>query len=763
MSVSTRELAAILFADIVGYTTSMQHDEDAALQMVRDYQEILQSAAEAHGGRIYKNYGDGSLLVFPNSAGAVLAAIQIQADCMRDRTIPVRIGMHVGEFVVRDGDLYGNGINLASRIESLGVAGSILMSGDVQRKVKNRPELDLVRVGVYQFKNVDEPVEVFAIKGEGLRVPPRDRTHGLLASGKRGRRSRLWIGLISVVALLAAAWWFVVGKDAPARIAETDRARSIVVSVFDNQTNDPSLDAFGNMISDWTTSSLKETGEANIVNLANLPDSSMVSAINQVNSAAAQAIGIDLILRGRYYLTESQLTIVGDIIDSGNRSTIESFSVTGRRDDLSELLAQFARDVQSYWAVRDLDRFLNNPPDYQAYRHWKAAQPLKYSDPAKSQELLRQAYQRDTNFMAPLFELYAFASNQNDQAAKEEIIAVLASKSDQFTTWESLSFDIIRAMEERNFLLVAQLSERRFAMDQSDHAANSNAASFYGWTNRPGKALEVYNRFDERLLGEETSVLSWRETCNAFSLYLLGRYLEVAEVATSYAYPKMPVALAVIHLKSLVRMDSLHTARVQFEDYRRSGTYNMSGQPSPADDLPVLVCDELYLTGHEQEIEYYVQKLLEVVENDRDSPNNAKLRGLVAFYRQQYAMAAGHWESESTFSSSLPGWMNAGIELEHQSRLGHAYAMAEMPEQADSILLSHFSKRKEEPALLAAQQYYAARILGALGKGDEAVASLNAAIKNGFSFFRPSVFHQDPFLRPLSGHPGFAEILRPKG
>ncbi|MDX1408829.1 MAG: hypothetical protein R3330_11865, partial [Saprospiraceae bacterium] len=272
-----------------------------------------------------------------------------------------------------------------------------------------------------------------------------------------------------------------------------------------------------------------------------------------------------------------------------------------------------------------------------------------------------------------------------------------------------------------------------------------------------------YNKFDERLLGNETQVLSWRETCNAFALYLLGRYSEVVEVVTSYTYPKMPVALAVIHLKSLVRMDSLTAARAQFEHYTLVGTYNMSGQPSPADDVPALVCDELYLTGHEQEIEYYTQKLLEVIASDPDRPDNARLRGLVAFYRGQHVMAARHWEGVSTFSSSLPGWMNEGIELEHQSRLGHAYAMGDMPEQADSILVSHFSARQEMPALLAAQQYYAARVLSALGKEDEAVASLNAAVRNGFSFFRPTVFHQDPFLRPLDGHPGFTEILRPKG
>ncbi|MDX1409259.1 MAG: adenylate/guanylate cyclase domain-containing protein, partial [Saprospiraceae bacterium] len=233
MPVSNRELAAILFADIVGYTTSMQHDEDAALQLVRDYQGILQAAAQAHAGKVFKNYGDGSLLVFPSSVNAVLAARQIQADSIKDISIPLRIGIHVGEFVIRDGDLYGNGINLASRIESLGVPGSILISGEVQRKVKNRPEVDLVRVGVYRFKNVEEPVEVFAVKGDGLNVPRRDRIQGKLESDRSGRRSRLWIGIVAAVAMLAIALWLFKGTSNPPQITDTDRARSIVVSVFD--------------------------------------------------------------------------------------------------------------------------------------------------------------------------------------------------------------------------------------------------------------------------------------------------------------------------------------------------------------------------------------------------------------------------------------------------------------------------------------------------------------------------------------------------
>lgn len=201
-----RRLAAILFADIVGYTGMMQFNEQHALQTIQKYQSILSSSARQSQGRILKNYGDGSLMIFQNSLDAVQAAEKIQEQCGQD--IPLRIGIHVGEFVVRDNDIYGNGVNLASRLESLGVAGSILFSGEVYRKIKNHPELEVKSLGRFRFKNVEEAMEVFALANRGLVVPKRSEMEGKLKDSAKAKLTKPLIWLMSVVGLVLAAVYF---------------------------------------------------------------------------------------------------------------------------------------------------------------------------------------------------------------------------------------------------------------------------------------------------------------------------------------------------------------------------------------------------------------------------------------------------------------------------------------------------------------------------------------------------------------------------
>ena len=177
---STRRLAAILFADIVGYTSLMQHDEKLALQKIKRYQEILDDSANEYNGQILKNYGDGSLMTFSNSVDALKAARDIQEQARIEPTVPLRIGIHVGEFVVEKGDIYGNGVNLASRIESLGIKGAVLFSKNIYQKIKNLPEFETEDLGSFDFKNVDEPMTVYALANEGFPVPLREEMQGKL-------------------------------------------------------------------------------------------------------------------------------------------------------------------------------------------------------------------------------------------------------------------------------------------------------------------------------------------------------------------------------------------------------------------------------------------------------------------------------------------------------------------------------------------------------------------------------------------------------
>jgi TolB-like protein/Flp pilus assembly protein TadD len=155
MNKSKRQLSAIMFTDIVGYTSLMQEDERKA-KMTRD---------------ILQYYGDGTLSIFGSGVEAVLCAIGIQKKLVKDPKIPLRIGVHIGDIVQEEDGIYGDGVNIASRIEPISVPGAVLISDKLQDELGNQPEIKCLSLGSFELKNVKKPVEIFAVVDDGIEVP----------------------------------------------------------------------------------------------------------------------------------------------------------------------------------------------------------------------------------------------------------------------------------------------------------------------------------------------------------------------------------------------------------------------------------------------------------------------------------------------------------------------------------------------------------------------------------------------------------------
>lgn len=170
-----RRLAAILFTDIVGYTAAMQQDEVNAVEMIKRHVNALDKSIAAHGGEILNDYGDGTLCIFSSSAEALQSAVEIQKQLQVEPAVPLRIGLHIGEVFFENGKIMGDGVNLASRIQSLGLANTILYSEEFQDKVKNNPKFRSQDLGFFDFKHVEKPIRVFALANEGL-VVPKEKT-----------------------------------------------------------------------------------------------------------------------------------------------------------------------------------------------------------------------------------------------------------------------------------------------------------------------------------------------------------------------------------------------------------------------------------------------------------------------------------------------------------------------------------------------------------------------------------------------------------
>ena len=157
----SHQLAAILFADVVGYTAMMQEDEEDAVGKINRFRHSLESIAEELNGKIIQYYGDGALLLFQSSTDAAEFAKVLQMEINEPPVIPVRIGIHMGEVLLQKGNVFGDVVNIASRIQALAPPGGIYVSEIVYQNIANKKGLESVFIKQEKLKNVNDPVRIF--------------------------------------------------------------------------------------------------------------------------------------------------------------------------------------------------------------------------------------------------------------------------------------------------------------------------------------------------------------------------------------------------------------------------------------------------------------------------------------------------------------------------------------------------------------------------------------------------------------------------
>ena len=264
----TRKLAAILAADVVGYSRLAGSDEDRTLSRLRGLRsDLVDPAIAAYRGRVVKRTGDGILIEFRSVVDAVRCAIEVQngmvernAGLPPERRIEFRVGIHLGDVVEEsDGDLMGDGVNIAARLESIAKPGAICLSEDAYRQVKSRLDLAVSDLGATQLKNIAEPVRVYSLEvGKAAQARPTKPA----VPKQRSKFVLLGAGIAALILIAGSAWYFL-GANRPATVtSNTPRAGveaahlSIVVLPFTNLSGDPSQDYFADGITENLTTDL---------------------------------------------------------------------------------------------------------------------------------------------------------------------------------------------------------------------------------------------------------------------------------------------------------------------------------------------------------------------------------------------------------------------------------------------------------------------------------------------------------------------------
>jgi len=250
-----RRLAVILAADVAGYSRHMGADEEAALRNLRGHREVFDAAIAAQRGRIFHTAGDSVLAEFAGPVDALRAALAGQeavarrnADLPPERRMLFRIGLHLGDVIVQDQNLLGDGVNVAARLEGIAEPGAICLSRSVYEPVRAALPLDYRPLGEKRLKNIREPVTCYALGGTARRPVPRA---ALVAAGA------------ALVVLLGGAAWMmmpppsspegtapVAGNPAPPSVAAAEDRRSVAVLPFANQSGDAGQDYFSDGITE---------------------------------------------------------------------------------------------------------------------------------------------------------------------------------------------------------------------------------------------------------------------------------------------------------------------------------------------------------------------------------------------------------------------------------------------------------------------------------------------------------------------------------
>ena len=212
----SRRLTAVMFTDVVGYTTMMQEDEEVALNARRRHREALERIVSEAGGEVLQLFGDGGLSIFPSSVNAVIAATELQQTFREEPEVPVRIGIHQGDIELDEFGPAGDAVNIASRIESLSPPGGVLISEKVFAEVRNQPNIDTSPLGLFHFKNVGEPIQLHAVQGGSLTVPEREQLGGPTGEPIGTRAKTLaFLPLLAVGGVLVLAIAALVSAQSP--------------------------------------------------------------------------------------------------------------------------------------------------------------------------------------------------------------------------------------------------------------------------------------------------------------------------------------------------------------------------------------------------------------------------------------------------------------------------------------------------------------------------------------------------------------------
>jgi adenylate cyclase len=467
-----RKLAAIMFTDMVGYSALSQRDEKVALELLEEQRQLLRQIFPRFNGAEIKTIGDGFLVEFTSALEAAQCAIEIQRalskrnhDVPAERRIEVRIGVHIGDVVHRGGDVYGDGVNIASRIEALAGAGGICVSMDVERQIRNALEARFEKLAPTELKNISVPMDLFRIVLPWERRTPAAKSE--IRSPKSEIPSRLigsnvtkfaLIGAIVLLVIGIGWWWTTLPHKTSTPPASTSKITSLAVLPFKNYSSDANQEYFADGMTDLLTTELSGIGALTV--------KSHQSALKFKGSTKStpeigQELHADAIVEGSVLRDGNEVTVNVQLIEAQTDRHLwaKKFErdVTNILKMRNEVVEAIAREIQVTISPEQSSRLSNartvNPAAFQEYllgrQSWNR---LTEKGNADALEHFNRAKEIDPNFAlawAGVADAYGAAADTTvatkealatGKAAAQRALELDDSLAEAHTTLASLQF-----------------------------------------------------------------------------------------------------------------------------------------------------------------------------------------------------------------------------------------------------------------------------------------------------------------------------------
>src|SRR5436309_662041 len=414
-----------MFIDMVGYSALSQRDEKLAQELLEEHRRLLREIFPRFNGTEIKTIGDAFLVEFGSALEAAQCAIEIQrtlakrdADASADRQIQVRIGVHIGDVVHRGGDVYGEGVNIASRIEPVAGPGGIYVSMDVERQIRNALEARFEKLAPIDLKNISVPMDLFRI------VLPWERDTPLKPERQKAfPKSAIpkWTAILILLAIAVGGFLFWQrGNPKSSAAGSAIPEKSIAVLPFGNLSRDPDNAYFADGIQDEILTRLSKIADLKVISRTSTQH--YKSAPENLPEIAKQ-LGVAHILEGSVQKSGEAVRVNVQLIKAANDSHLWADTYDRRLTDIflveSEVAKAIADQLQAKLTGREEQAIAakptNNPEAYDAFLRGLAYTLKTLSTPVNAlgaQKYLREAVRLDPKF-ALAWALLSIADSRN--------------------------------------------------------------------------------------------------------------------------------------------------------------------------------------------------------------------------------------------------------------------------------------------------------------------------------------------------------------